>query len=246
MSEERAADAVANPAPLTLTVTTLSVGVFLGCVVVTLHALNAAAQLLKLYAGDFGLKATFLELFLVNNEGKVPTWYSTLALASSALLAAAIAYASIRGRGPFGVRWLLLALVFVAMSFDEFAELHPTVGGPLPELVGTSGGTIGFGWVANGALFVTLFGLLYADLLIRLPDPTRILLLVGGAAFVAGALGMEVVGGRIADSRGMDGAAYAVAASVEELLEMTGIVLVICALWCYLGHICREVRFRLT
>ena len=44
----------------------------------------------------------------------------------------------------------------------------------------------------------------------------------------------------------MDGAAYAVAASVEELLEMTGIVLVVCALWCYLGHICREVRFRLT
>ena len=243
---QRAADTVADATPLTLTASTLSLGLFLGGVVATLHVLNGAAQLVKLYAGDFGLKATFLELFLVNSEGKVPTWYSTLALASCAFLAVVIAYASIRGRGPSGVRWLLLALVFVAMSFDEYAELHPSVGGPLPELVGTSGGTIGFGWVANGALFVGLFGLLYADLLLRLPDPARMLLLAGGAIFVAGALGMEVVGGRIDASRGSDGAAYAAAASVEEVLEMTGIVLVICALWCYLGHICREVCFRLT
>ena len=245
-AEQRVADTVVDAAPLTLTVSTVSVGLFLGCVVVTLHALNGAAQLIQLYTDDFGLRATFLELFLVNNEGKVPTWYSTITLAACALLAAAIAFASVGGRGPFAVRWLLLALVFVAMSFDEFAELHPTVGGPLPELVGTDGGTIGFGWVANGALFVGLFALLYAGLLIRLPDPARLLLLAGGAAYVAGALGMEVIGGRIDASRGSDTGAYAAAASFEELLEMTGIVLVICALWRYLGHICREVNLRLT
>jgi hypothetical protein len=56
---------------------------------------------------------------------------------------------------------------------------------------------------------------------------------------------MEVVGGLVSENVGDDGRAYALSASVEELLEMTGVVLVVCGLWHYLGRITRGIDLRL-
>ena len=64
-----------------------------------------------------------------------------------------------------------------------------------------------------------------------LPDPTRLRLIIAGMVYVTGALGMELVGGWHWDTfGGGDTLGYGAITTVEELLEVTGLALLIYAL----------------
>ena len=63
--------------------------------------------------------------------------------------------------------------------------------------------------------------------------------------YIAGALGMETIGGYIADKQGYN-TVYGLASSVEELLEMFGVVIFINALLSYLQLQTSQVSFSLS
>ena len=70
-----------------------------------------------------------------------------------------------------------------------------------------------------------------------LPAETRRQFPVAGAIFLGGAIGAEVIGGAyVSSERGGDDAVYRVITTVEELLEMLGIVVFLQALLSYLAR----------
>jgi len=64
--------------------------------------------------------------------------------------------------------------------------------------------------------------------IVSLPARTRTLFLIAGAVYVSGAVVLEMAGGAYASTHGTD-LAYGALASVEEVLEMAGIVVMLYA-----------------
>jgi hypothetical protein len=91
-----------------------------------------------------------------------------------------------------------------------------------------------YGWVIVAAATIALLAVLYWRFVFALPRSTRIRFITAGGLYLAGEMGMEMVGGSIIDR---DGAtlAYALSTSVEEFLAMLGVLVAF-------GALLRETR----
>jgi hypothetical protein len=97
-----------------------------------------------------------------------------------------------------------------------------------------TGGPFHYAWSVLGVVFVLAFALVYLPFVLRLESSTRRLFIVSGGLYVGGALGMELVQGWHDGLYGINGTT-ALITTVEEVLEMLGIVVFIYALLSRLG-----------
>jgi hypothetical protein len=178
-----------------------------------------------------------IRLLGLNSEGGLPAAFSFLLLLSAG---AALAFTAkvatdepsfVRYRG----RWLLLSLALVAVSFDEAFAVHEELSDYMRQSLGLSG-VLAYGWiipygVAAGALCVVMIRPIRA-----LPSRVRALMLAGGACYVLGAVGMEMVGAWL-ETNAAPEALYQAEVVVEELAEMIGI-------WTFLGAVLLVLRAR--
>ncbi len=189
------------------------------------------------YEDPFG----FASLFDVDSESNIPTWYASSTLLLCSILLASIAYAKKIDSDRYFLHWGVLSIIFLYLSMDEAASIHEIADDPLRSALNASG-FLYFTWVVLGAAFVLIFVLVYLRFLADLPVRTRHLFLVAGMLYVGGAIGMELVGGRYADLYGMQNFVYALIATVEEFLEMAGVVVFIFALLSYISAHLKDVQ----
>ena len=185
-----------------------------------------------------------VRLFNVDSELNIPTWYQSSTLLFCAILLAMIASAKKRAGARYALHWRALAIIFLFLSLDEEAAIHEMTIMPLRSAL-NAGGLLYFTWVIPGAAFVLLIGAAYLGFLADLPAKTRRLFLVAGTTFVGGALGIEMVAGLFAQSYGGGDMRYIMISTVEELLEMVGIVVFIYALMSYMGTHFEGVQIRI-
>jgi hypothetical protein len=181
------------------------------------------------------VRDSVVRLAWFDGEGNIPAWYSASLLLLCALLLAAIAAAHRQQRTGPVVRWLILSSIFVFLSLDEIAQLHELSIRPLRDTFHTTG-FFYYGWIIPAGVCVALFTLAYLPLLRKLPSSTRWLFLLAGSLYVGGALGVEAVSGRHASLHGEHNLIYHLIVTVEELLEMAGLVVFIYALLDYIGR----------
>jgi hypothetical protein len=156
----------------------------------------------------------------VGDEVSIGTWFGSLLF----LLAAAALFLAGR-QEPQPSRWLgwkSLAVVMVALSIDEAVSLHERFGNVLEEVVG-SGGYLHYVWVVPGMIFTV--GVLVGHLgwLRSVRPATRFGMVVGGALFVLGAVGLEIAAGPLAEAQKDGTLALVTLIAIEELLEMAGL-----------------------
>jgi hypothetical protein len=113
--------------------------------------------------------------------------------------------------------------------------VHEVAIEPLRSALGLSG-VLYFSWVLVGAPVVVAAGLYFLPFLFRLPAGLRWRFILAGAIYVSGALGLEMIGGKLASAAGMDAPAYRVAVSAEESMEITGLAVFAATL---IGHLAR-------
>ena len=163
------------------------------------------------------------QLFDVDEEDAIPTWYSTSAL----LLASGLLFLTSRrkhaDRDPWVRYWYGLSLTFAALSLDEVAGFHETLNG-----------MIDYSWAIPGGIGAAVFGLVYVRFLLHLPSRTRWLFVVSGCVFLGGAVGVEMWTDWYADQDLLDTLAYNLWNTVEEGMEMGGVVLFIHAVLGYM------------
>ena len=163
-------------------------------------------------------------LFDVNDERSLATWYASILLLACALALAVTALFERLTGAPARFYWLGLALGFMSMSAEEVAGLHEQFNGPLERLLGTSGWFY-FGWVVVGIGVVVVFAGLYFRFWRRLDPRTRWLFALAALVYLTGSIGFEMIGGNLLYSRGGPTLRYLVVSTLEELLEMLGVVL---------------------
>jgi hypothetical protein len=201
-------------------------------VVTALIGLSLAGQCAKHLFGHTMLKG-FVPTFYVDLESSVPTWYSSAALGLAGALFVVIAVAKFTAADKFRWHWATLGGLFFLLSVDEIAMIHELPIEPLREQLG-AGGLLYFTWVIPGAIFIAFIGVGYLRFFVNLPRRTQQLLVLAGATFVCGAIGVEMLSGAQADSFGEQNFDYAMIVTLEELLEMLGVVVLIRCLLEYL------------
>ena len=187
--------------------------------------------------------AKLMMRFDLGHEPSIPAWYSSIALLASSVLLAAVALASRRRHAPYVRHWAGLALIFLGLAVDEVVMFHEGLGRPITERFDTHG-ILYLPWVIPGAAFVLAVAAAYSRFLLHLPSRTGRLFVAAGAIFVGGAIGMELAAAAVIEAY-TDASLYHTAVqTIEESLEMLGIVLFIYALLDYLQRMVGTVTFR--
>jgi hypothetical protein len=213
----------------TITIRPALIAKILVSVVPVLLIASIAGQILKYFRGNdyvFG----FVPLFYLDGENNIPTYFSTMLLFFSAFLLAIIAWFKKKQHDAYALHWVILSVVFLLMSLDEGASLHDVVITPLRELFNITRGPLYFAWVIPGMALIVAFAAFYYRFLFSLPRRTGLLFAIAAIVYVTGALGMELVGGQHAALYGMENFGFTMLVSVEETLEMIGVIVFIYAL----------------
>jgi hypothetical protein len=183
-------------------------------------------------------------LFDVRLEQNFPTFYSSLALLLCAFLLSIIGIHKRTARHDFVKHWFLLAAVFVYLSCDEIMTIHEDAI-PIVKQAINAEGLLYFAWVVPYGAAVILFALAYIPFLLSLPRRFAKMFITAGTIYVAGAIGFESLSAAVYfDSRTMDAPLFVLYYTIEETLEMVGVLIFAYALSSY---ICSEIGgFRIT
>ncbi|MCI0557028.1 MAG: hypothetical protein MN733_00920 [Nitrososphaera sp.] len=187
---------------------------------------NAASMISTHYLGQpfvFGL----VPLFDLDKERNIPSYFSSVALLFCSSLLYVIAIARKRKNDRDHLYWGALSIVFLYLSFDEFGELHERLIEPLRTALGTSG-VLYYAWVLPYGIFVAIMILIYLPVLRNLGRRIRRLSIIAGVVYIAGAIGCELISGYYFDTHQQKDVIYALIATCEETLEMSGV-----AIYCY-------------
>jgi hypothetical protein len=199
-------------------------------------AASIGASMLSFVAPEDALlrqiRDSYIRLAWVDGEANLPAWLSAALLLLAGLLLAAIASVHRRRARQAGY-WLLLSLIFVFLSLDEVAQLHELSIRPLREQFHASG-FLYYPWIIPASLGVTLLAVGYSRFLIVLPSRTRWLFLFAAALYLGGSLLVEALSAMQASLHGQQTLGYHLIVTVEELLEMSGVVVFLYALLDYL------------
>ncbi|MGE5927319.1 MAG: hypothetical protein ACM357_08190 [Gemmatimonadota bacterium] len=206
----------------------------LGIIAVLLlgHALATIAEFGFGRDHVFGLR----RLLDFNGEANAPAWFSSVLLLLGAGLLAVVARERRAVGDRFFAHWAVLALIFFFLALDEVAAVHEKLIDPMRDALGT-GGALLHAWIVPYALGLLLLLVVYLPFLRALPARTLRLMLGAGAVYLAGAVGMEMVGGSLWDRMPVRGVPIIAIMAIEETLEMVGLALFAYGL---LDHLARE------
>lgn len=183
-------------------------------------------------------------LFDVGAERNIPTAFSTLLLLFAALLLAVITVLKRKQTGSPVSHWAILSFGFLFMAADEAFSFHERLIKPVRKLLGDDNlGVFYFAWVIPGIALVLVLAPFFLRFLLRLPAKTKLTFLMAATLYIGGAIGFELIGGRFAELHGYN-LTYKMIETVEESLEMAGVIIFIWALLVYIADNYKEVRFR--
>lgn len=171
------------------------------------------------------------QFFDLNSEGNLPTMYQVGALIISALLLTVVGYVKKTQKDKYTIHWFGLGAIFFFLAYDEASKMHERLNvitrAYLPE---SSMDFLYFAWVIPYAVLALTIAFIYLKFLLNLPKRTALLFIFSGAVFVTGALGFEML---TSYYRGV-GFTIQLVLTIEETLEMTGIVFFIYSILDYI------------
>ena len=160
--------------------------------------------------------------FDLNAEQGFGTLFSTLLLVATSLLLL-LTGADARRRRAWDTRyWLVLAAGFAFMAVDESVSIHEMMQEPLRRVLDTSGALF-YAWIIPYALIVLALAPFFLRFVRRLPPATRRDFVFAGGIYVTGAIGLELVEGRLQDVAGFVSFPMKLAFLAEEVMEMFGV-----------------------
>ncbi|HEY9761210.1 MAG TPA: hypothetical protein V6D07_01730 [Trichocoleus sp.] len=213
-----------------LTVAPKRIAKFICLTILGLTTAHISMKVLKYLMGSTPIG---YRLFDFDNEQNIPAWYSSSLLLFCAGLLYFIAQIKHRSAAPYRYYWSFLSLVFLGLSLDEAVSLHEELIEPLRTNFNLSG-VLYFSWVIPGIALVGILGFVYWKFLADLPAQTRKLILIAASLYLVGAVGCELVGGKITEMSSSPRGLYGLVITLEELLEMLGLNVFLYALMSYL------------
>lgn len=210
-------------------------------ITVCLALLSLLGTCIKFLAGYDSVYGTTPK-FNLDTEANIPTFFSAMLLLCAGGLFFTVALHKKAVRDAFTWQWVLLSLIFVYLAFDEATEIHGLVMRPFNSLFHFSG-IFHFSWIVLGLLLLAVAGVYFLKLYSSFSPVFKRRFLEAAFVFISGLLGMEMVSGAYADSYGENNITYELLTTIEEILEMAGIILLIRALLLYIKQHVASITF---
>ncbi len=182
----------------------------------------------------FGIEdPVFFKKLNLDVERSIPSLYTLLLWLVCIVLLSFIAYYKKKDQEPYKY-WLGMVVLFVFLSVDEFVSIHETLSPYMYHMLNASG-LLFYTWVVLYFVALVILGLVYLRFMISLPAKTRNLFIFALLLFVSGAIGVEMLEGRYVEMYGRTPFFYLFLITLEEILEMVGLVVFIYALGSYIN-----------
>ena len=243
LSRINRAQPTASSEPVTnLTLSPRKITLLLAAIAIVLIFASIMGDIMEYSVPSDRAAVRFNKKFNVDLAMTIPTYFNALILLFSGVLLTIIALLKKKTRDPHTINWFILAFLFWFMAMDETISLHEFLIKPLRSAFNTSG-LLYFAWVIVAIPLLVLLAITYRKFLLNLPIRIRILILLAGTLYVVSALGLEMVGGWYFEQFGGNRIPYIVLTTIEETLEMTGILIFIYALLKYLCEYFPQIQF---
>ncbi|HEY8512404.1 MAG TPA: hypothetical protein VIL31_10625 [Cyclobacteriaceae bacterium] len=168
----------------------------------------------------------------IDNEQNLPTYFNSLLLLIASVITGLI-YRLVDEVTEPKLMWLILSLTFLFLSLDESASVHEFFVKFLPRYMGIGGkGVFANAWVIVYGIGAGLLAIFLVPSLRKLKFDLMTGMALSGAVYVTGAIGCEMLGSYLM-SNGILDIRYALVATLEETLEMGGLILFIRCLLIY-------------
>jgi hypothetical protein len=165
-------------------------------------------------------KFDFVQMFDLDMEANIPTLFSSLLFMINAFFFWAIAQSSDLKERRY---WNGLAVIFAFLSFDESAKIHENIGDLTERFIHT-GGVFYYPWVISYSILVLILGLVYLKFFLQMPRSIFYRFMLAAAIFLTGAIGFELLGAQEAEMYGTSSPLYSIYYTIEESLEMFGLI----------------------
>lgn len=208
-------------------------------VLVSVGLLLVAAQLaVVVFRFGFGYEYVkgFVPLFNMDGEGNIPAFLSFVQILIASLILFFIACIERKCDAKYVWQWFVLSAGFFLMAMDEGVQLHERLGAPVKNALDSETANVGIFyavWTIPAGIIVILLGLYFLKFLLSLEMVHRIRFIGAGALYLAGTIGMELVGMFYFKAVGGDDAVFGLLVTVEEGLEFFAISFFIWALLKY-------------
>jgi len=205
-------------------------------VVASLAAASVAGQVAR-YTINHGAYKWYTGLFDVDREQNIPSWWQGTCILICAVLLSVIALHKRRVRDRFRWSWTGLAAIFFVLAIDEMCSLHEQLGKLLSSRGVQLHGAFEYQWVVPGMAIVLVVGLMYVRFLLNLPRRYGARFAIAGAIYVCGAIGVEMISAWYAARFGDNNLPFQLIATLEEIMEMSGMSLFLVTLVSYASQI---------
>lgn len=211
--------------------------------------LSSVGQLVVYLTGHnyvYGL----IELFYIDDEGNIPTFFSASLLLFSSLLLGIIATFKIKSGAPYKYHWALLGFVLLYLAIDEASYIHELFYRPMGDLLGNEIQESMLAiWVIPGIVFVAVLGMTFVKFWLHLDPRTKKFFLLSAVIYFGGAIGVESLGSvylevfseAVFAEMPVENLIYCLMATIEETMEMGGVIMLIYSLLDYMGKNYGEV-----
>ncbi len=206
-------------------------------ILAVLLLLDIAGYVSQFFLG-FGTKLA--AAFGFGNEKNFPTYLSSIGLLFCAVLLMVVSLGRKKEHKTYAGHWAFLSAVFVFLSIDEMIEIHERLIIPFRRLLHTHG-VFRFAWVIPYGILLIVLVLVYWKFLWDLPERSRFQFILAGFVYVLGAMGFELAGSAYFDTHLQHNFTYAMIQTVEETLEMAGIIIFAYALASYIKDEVKQV-----
>lgn len=184
-------------------------------------------------------------LFYVELELNVPAFFSMLLLLTASLLLATVSVLTRKKNVSHVLEWTILSAGFLLMAFDEIVAFHELLIEPMRTILGENNlGIFYFAWVIPAIGLVLFLAVCFLKFLLSLPAKTRFCFLLAATLYLGAAIGFEFIEGSHVELHGKDNLFYITLTTIEESLEMAGIIIFIRALLSHIGDNFGEVRLQ--
>lgn len=182
-------------------------------------------------------KFDFVQMFDLDMEANIPTLFSSLLFTAASFLF------FLNGKREYAKRkyWWGLSIIFLFLSFDESANIHENIGDLTEKFVDASG-FLYYPWVLSYILFVLILGVAYFRFFWRMEHKIFWRFVLAAVIFLSGAVGFELLGAQEASLYSTDTPLYSLLYTIEESLEMFGLIYLISLLLTLLDQVTIKIE----
>ena len=198
---------------------------FLSLVASILIVLNSI-MLVIYFKIDNPNRFDFIQMIDLDQEANLPTLFSSTLLLISAFLFYLLAKISKQSKKEQYKYWFGLSIVFMFLGFDESAKIHETLGDFTEDFVQATG-YLHYPWVISYSILVVVLGLLYLRFFLKMERKLFWSFMKAATIFLSGAIGFELLGANEASLHNSDTMLYCYYYTIEESLEMFGVIFLI-------------------